>query len=657
VAKCNEPASWGTYTEAVEAYRRGGYEGLGYELDGSGLTGIDLDHCIDPQNGATEPWAEEIITKMATYAEVSPSRSGVKLLACGKLPPGRREKQWDGYEIGLYDSGRFFTLTGDVYNGSEIAIHERTQELAALHAELFPQQEEQPHRGGQSLALDDARILELARSAKNAAKFEALWRGDWQGDYPSHSEADLALCSLLTFYSQDEGKVDRLFQSSGLYSEKWERVEYARATIAKAMERTEFYTPPEPEQPPAEDWASTPRQDHEPDDKPDLPRVVKVFQSWLKMDDPGALYLNLAAVVANWLSGDPVWIMTVHIPGGGKTEILNSLTQLNHIHPTATLTEAALLSGTSKKDRAPGAKGGLLNQIGAFGIILIKDFGSILTLNKDTRGPTLQALREIYDGSWTRHVGTDGGRTLSWAGKIGMIAGATPAIDAHHGVMAILGERFVYYRLPVIRGDLHAKGALKHLGREQEMRQELASCVKALFGGLKLDKAVHQPNEEEAKWLIDLACLSAQCRAPVIRNFRQEVEVIPGAEAPTRLVLTFAKLLAAMRTIGVPEDEIQPIIAKVALDSMPVIRYLIIRLLAEQQWVETPDIAVGIGYPTNTTRMALQDLNCYSVVEREHGHTDRWRLESDVRKRYEPAKVVHEKREHMYRGGDGDAAS
>ena len=85
--------------------------------------------------------------------------------------------------------------------------------------------------------------------------------------------------------------------------------------------------------------------------------------------------------------------------GGGKTEILGGISRLPDVHPAATVTEAALLSGTSKRDRSATAKGGLLREIGDFGIILAKDFGSVLSMHRDARGAVLAALREIYDGA------------------------------------------------------------------------------------------------------------------------------------------------------------------------------------------------------------------------------------------------------------------
>src|SRR5262249_56412387 len=101
----------------------------------------------------------------------------------------------------------------------------------------------------------------------------------------------------------------------------------------------------------------------------------------------------------------------------------------------ATLTPASLLSGTPKKQRDKGARGGLLREIGDFGILVHKDFGSILSMRPDIKAETLAALRQIFDGEWTRHLGTDGGKTLLWRGKLGFIFGATEAYDEHYGVI------------------------------------------------------------------------------------------------------------------------------------------------------------------------------------------------------------------------------
>ena len=156
----------------------------------------------------------------------------------------------------------------------------------------------------------------------------------------------------------------------------------------------------------------------------DLAATRATFQRWLHLPDTGALDAVLATVAANRIKGDPIWLLLVGPPGGGKSEILERRHPLEDAHPAGTLTEAALLSGTPNKERAEAAKGGLLRAIGDFGIIVAKDFGSVLSMNRDARAQLLAALREIYDGAWTRHVGTDGGKTLAWAARSASSAAA-----------------------------------------------------------------------------------------------------------------------------------------------------------------------------------------------------------------------------------------
>ena len=125
-------------------------------------------------------------------------------------------------------------------------IRDRSEELEAFHTRHFakPVSERPTSVNGHHGELTDEQVIELARAARNAAKFEALWEGDTSG-YASLSEADQALVSLLAFYTQNEGQLDSLYQRSGLCREKWlKRSGYRRSTIDKALSTlTETYTP------------------------------------------------------------------------------------------------------------------------------------------------------------------------------------------------------------------------------------------------------------------------------------------------------------------------------------------------------------------------------------------------------------------------------
>ncbi len=79
-------------------------------------------------------------------------------------------------------------------------------------------------------------ILDKALAAKNGRKFGKLWNGDWGEDYNSQSEADIALCCHLAFWTQSETQyIDQLFRRSKLYRAKWDRKDYRKQTIKEAL--------------------------------------------------------------------------------------------------------------------------------------------------------------------------------------------------------------------------------------------------------------------------------------------------------------------------------------------------------------------------------------------------------------------------------------
>ena len=125
-------------------------------------------------------------------------------------------------------------------------IRDRSERLGTFYTRHFaePMGKHPARTNGHHSELTEEEVISLARSAKNAAKFEALWDGDISG-YASHSEADQALISLLAFYTQDEAQLDSLYQRSGLCREKWlRRSDYRRSTIEKALSNlADTYTP------------------------------------------------------------------------------------------------------------------------------------------------------------------------------------------------------------------------------------------------------------------------------------------------------------------------------------------------------------------------------------------------------------------------------
>ncbi len=172
------------------------------------------------------------------------------------------------------------------------------------------------------------------------------------------------------------------------------------------------------------------------------------FRRWLGVDyDLDAVNAVVATAAAERLAGDPLWLLLVSGSGNAKTETVQALSGAGAIVTSTITSDGALLSASPRRERTKDATGGLLRSIGSRGVLVIKDVTSILSMNRDSRGTVLAALREIHDGRWERNVGTDGGRTLSWAGRLAIVGAVTTAWDRAHDVVAAMGDRFVVLRM------------------------------------------------------------------------------------------------------------------------------------------------------------------------------------------------------------------
>jgi putative DNA primase/helicase len=210
------------------------------------FVGIDLDKCREEDTGEVQPWARKIVAALDSYTEISPSETGLHVFIKATLP-GRNNRKGP---VEMYESRRFFTLTGKHLDGTPTGIHERQDALERLYGHIFkndkPTNETNGHKP-RPLDVDDETLLELAVRAKNGDKFSRLWRGDTSDYGGDESRADLALCSHLGFWTDgDTERMDRLFRRSGLYREKWNREDYRAKTFNKVLAgRTEFYRPGE----------------------------------------------------------------------------------------------------------------------------------------------------------------------------------------------------------------------------------------------------------------------------------------------------------------------------------------------------------------------------------------------------------------------------
>jgi KaiC/GvpD/RAD55 family RecA-like ATPase len=232
--------NWGvSYQQAVEAVKKYGFDGLGFVFKkGNGFCGIDLDDCIT--EGGIVPKAKKVVDFCKSYTEVSVSGKGLHIIIekNGHEPFVKKDK---GIEI--YTQDRFFALTGTpLLNAGEEDGHKYSLKLVdpreayavwsrrdSLVGELFKEE------------LTVGEMAALVRKMKSNPKFKKLWNGDFQ-NYGSQSEADLALCSIISYYTDgNKLRIDQIFRKSKLFRpDKWDRPTgdhgtYGNMTIDKAI--------------------------------------------------------------------------------------------------------------------------------------------------------------------------------------------------------------------------------------------------------------------------------------------------------------------------------------------------------------------------------------------------------------------------------------
>lgn len=356
------------------------------------------------------------------------------------------------------------------------------------------------------------------------------------------------------------------------------------------------------------------------------PQVHEIYTRWFGKDyDLGALDVVLCAARAEKLTGDPPWVMNVAGSGCTKTETITPLGAAGGRLVSQLTGEAALLSATPRKRRAKEATGGLLCEIGAHGLLVIKDFTSVLSMHRDSRAKLIAALREIHDGSWTRDVGTDGGLKIGWTGRLVIVAACTTAWDAHREVVASMGDRFLVVRQRIERRGA-GQQAIDNTGSEQAMRSELEAAVRDV---LAIPVPTTGLDVADTDGLLDLAELVTRCRTPVERDYQGNPSWAHDLEAPTRFVKQLIQLARGGLSLGMTQQQAQTVATRAAADSMPPQYLKLLSHLASHPLSTTSDVARRLRMPWRTADRALQELALLRCLSVDADQAGKWSYRLD----------------------------
>lgn len=236
-AKANDPSTFTDYEEAEWKMKACDYDGLGIYI-GNGFSAIDIDHCFE--NGSMSDMAKDILNTMQSYAEYSPSKTGIRILF--KAPDFVYDtkkyyinNQKKGLEVYVHGATKkYVSITGDTL--IDAPIREASKELQTV-LQKYMERKDKPNqgesRGFANTGLTDEQIIS---KASREEKFSRLFSGDMTDYSNDHSAADLGLMNRLAFWTGcDAEQMDRIFRKSGLYREKWDREDYRNTTIDMAI--------------------------------------------------------------------------------------------------------------------------------------------------------------------------------------------------------------------------------------------------------------------------------------------------------------------------------------------------------------------------------------------------------------------------------------
>ncbi len=235
-AKSGVPATWGSFEAAKQCVERGLARGIGYEFDGCGIYGVDLDHVVE--DGVVRPEAMEIVRALSSYTETSPSGNGLHIFVAAEGANITRHRR-QGSFVEIYRDARYFTVTGNIFGGYG-RIASRPAELQRIHDQyLLPQ-------------LQRA-VLPISATAPPQGTQETLRRGlakdpvlrvCWNGGRRSGDESasDQALMNKLAYWcNANVLAMLAAFMQSPYYAQKDEahkrkcqRVDYLPNTAAAA---------------------------------------------------------------------------------------------------------------------------------------------------------------------------------------------------------------------------------------------------------------------------------------------------------------------------------------------------------------------------------------------------------------------------------------
>jgi len=369
--------------------------------------------------------------------------------------------------------------------------------------------------------------------------------------------------------------------------------------------------------------------------------LQKIFDTYRLYKDRGVVRMLAATVIANQVIGPrrkPVWVMFVAPPGGGKSDITDTISTVetyNDILGTnsklceeiSDLTTASFASGM----RSSEGETSLLKRLNPKGgMLLFKDFTTVLSKRSEDMAAIMSYLREMYDGKFNKKFGN--GKVVDWKGQVGIIGSCTTIIYHKLPELAVMGDRLMMYqidqpdRLAVLDKIWENEDA--GIDGSEEMAEAMKKYIEDTVGFIKASTekinklSVDKSKRAEFGAVANFVCFA---RSGVIWDFQKKrLEFVPDAEMPTRILRQFIALSQGLMILNMAEG--QPaeltvndtkLVYKLAFDSISSSRRNVIKIVASFEYGATDQgIADTLGLQLESAMIPVEELVATGVINR-----------------------------------------
>jgi MoxR-like ATPase len=374
---------------------------------------------------------------------------------------------------------------------------------------------------------------------------------------------------------------------------------------------------------------------------PTLNDVHTTFRKWLFLESTDGIDVMMACALSQRLEGPPVWLFLVGPPGSAKTELITSMSDLDEIYATSTVSPRALISGANFQGQKSDPS--LIPRLDQK-VLVIKDFTAVMGAKDQEKEEIFSILRDAYDGQCGKIFGN--GVERSYVSRFTVIAAVTPLIYDMGSKHAQLGERFLKFSMA---DNLHHESehqimerAIDNTDRESKMRQELKDVVREFVNRTLRNAVLPSITPSMKERIIWLGRFGARMRGTVSRD-KYDKDIMtsrPTAEVGSRLGIQLAKLARSVALLNQREkvsEEDYLIVKKVMLDTVmqrteDVLRVLYTSCPTIDQYMSTKEIARATRYPMATVSRLLQDLHVLDIVIRKgSSYQHRWTVSEYIR--------------------------